>query len=63
MEIARSVAKVRLSEIAKQKSEELLVLLTLFEGDVPATAKLNLKFVRENLNDCLNILKRILEED
>jgi len=50
-------SSIRLSEILKERSEELLVLLRLLETVyLPAEAKANLKTVEKNLSACLDIL-------
>jgi len=54
--------EIKISETLKMFSEYCLFLLRLLEerGELPTTAKANLREVEKNLSACLDILRKLL---
>ena len=56
----RSISLIKLSEIVKQRAEEIEVLSTFFEKEMPATAKSNLKQALEALRKAVKKIEEVV---
>lgn len=55
-----AISTIKLSEIIKQKAEEIEVLTTLLDKDIPAMAKTNLKQAVQFLNNAIKNIKELI---
>jgi len=55
------IAQIRLSEIFREQAEVLVALAFVFEKDLPATAKINLKQALEELKKAVKKIEEVLQ--
>jgi len=55
----RSISVIRLSEIIKQKAEEIETIVTLLSKDIPATAKNNLREASRSMKKAIETIEKI----
>jgi len=56
----RSVSVIKLSEIIKQRAEEIEILVTLLSEDIPATARNNLYQAMEAMKKAIEVIEKII---
>jgi len=56
----RSVSVIKLSEIIRQKAEEIETIVTLLSEDIPATAKNNLREASRSMKKAIETIEKII---
>jgi len=56
----RSISVIRLSEIIRQKAEEIETIVTLLSKDIPATARNNLHQAVEAMKKAIETIEKII---
>ena len=56
----RSISVIRLSEIIRQKAEEIETIVTLLSKDIPATAKNNLREASRSMKKAIETIEKII---
>ena len=56
----RSISVIRLSEIIKQRAEEIETIVTLLSKDIPATAKNNLREASRSMKIAIEKIEKII---
>jgi len=56
----RSVSVIKLSEIIKQRAEEIEILVTLLSEDIPATARNNLYQAMEAMKKAIEKIEKVI---
>jgi len=56
----RSISVIRLSEIIRQRAEEIETIVTLLSEDIPATARNNLHQAVEAMKKAIKVIEKII---
>jgi len=56
----RSISVIRLSEIIRQRAEEIETIVTLLSEDIPATAKNNLREASRSMKKAIETIEKII---
>jgi len=56
----RSISVIRLSEIIRQKAEEIETIVMLLSKDIPATAKNNLREASRSMKKAIEKIEKII---
>jgi len=56
----RSISVIRLSEIIKQRAEEIETIVTLLSEDIPVTARNNLREASRSMKKAIEKIEKII---